>query len=75
MKAKIIKLAYNHPDSAFAYCGIGSVLFHMDEPMWACRCYLKVGQTFTHRPGTSVRKGLEEIQLTLLLSITTLGVA
>ena len=42
MKARKINLAYNHPDSAFAYCGIGSVLFHMDEPVWACRCYLKV---------------------------------
>jgi hypothetical protein len=40
LKAKKVKLTYNHPDSAFAYCGLGSVLYHMDEPAWACRAYL-----------------------------------
>lgn len=35
------KLAYNHPDEAFPYCGMGSVFYHMDEPAWALRCYLK----------------------------------
>jgi tetratricopeptide (TPR) repeat protein len=35
------KLAYNHPDEAFPYCGLGSVFYHMDEPAWALRCYLK----------------------------------
>jgi tetratricopeptide (TPR) repeat protein len=41
MKARETKLAYNHPDEAFAYCGLGSVLYHIDEPAWALRCYLK----------------------------------
>jgi len=41
MDAKKINLVYNHPDFAFPYCGLGSVLFHMDEPAWALRCYLK----------------------------------
>ena len=30
-----------HPDLAFPYCGLGSVLYHMEEPVWALRCYLK----------------------------------
>jgi len=41
MKARDIKLAYNHPDLAFAYCGLGSVFYHMEEPAWALRLYLK----------------------------------
>ena len=41
IKAKNIKLSYNHPDLAFAYCGLGSVLYHMEEPAWALRLYLK----------------------------------
>jgi len=41
MRAKDIKLAYNHPDKAFAFCGLGSVLYHMEEPAWALRAYLK----------------------------------
>lgn len=41
MKAKDIKLPYNHPDIAFAFCGLGSVLYHMEEPAWALRLYLK----------------------------------
>jgi tetratricopeptide (TPR) repeat protein len=41
MRALNIKLAKNHPDEAFAYCGLGSVLYHIDEPAWALRCYLK----------------------------------
>ena len=41
MKAKEVKLAYNHPDLAFSYCGLGSLLYHMEEPAWALRCFLK----------------------------------
>ena len=41
MKAKSVKLNYNHPDLAFAYCGLGSVLYHMEEPAWALRLYLR----------------------------------
>ena len=41
MKALNIQLAKNHPDEAFAYCGLGSVLYHIDEPAWSLRCYLK----------------------------------
>ena len=41
MKAREIKLPFNHPDQAFPYCGLGSVLYHIDEPAWALRCYLK----------------------------------
>jgi tetratricopeptide (TPR) repeat protein len=36
-----INLEYNHPDAAFAYCGLGSVFYHIDEPAWALRCFLK----------------------------------
>ena len=41
MKAKTVKLPYNHPDRAFAFCGLGSVLFHMEEQAWALRLYLQ----------------------------------
>lgn len=41
MKARAIKLVPNHPDLAFPYCGLGSVLYHMEEPAWALRLYLK----------------------------------
>jgi len=41
MHALEIRLQHNHPDEAFAYCGLGSVLYHIDEPAWALRCYLK----------------------------------
>lgn len=41
MRAKDIKLAFNHPDQAFAYCGLGSVAYHMEEPAFALRLYLK----------------------------------
>ena len=40
MNAKAIKLPYNHPDQAFAFCGLGSVFYHMEEPAWALRFYL-----------------------------------
>jgi tetratricopeptide (TPR) repeat protein len=40
MKAKSLNLVYTHPDRAFAFCGLGSVLFHMEEPAWALRLYL-----------------------------------
>ena len=36
-----VKLEYNHPDQAFPYCGLGSVFYHIDEPAWALRCFLK----------------------------------
>ena len=41
MKSKVISLPYNHPDQAFAYCGLGSVMYHMEEPAWALRLFLK----------------------------------
>lgn len=41
MKALDIKLPTRHPDAAFAYCGLGSVMYHIDEPAWALRCYLQ----------------------------------
>lgn len=41
MNAKAIKLPYNHPDLAFAFCGLGSVFYHMEEPAWALRFYLE----------------------------------
>ena len=41
MQAKDIKLAPNHPDLAFAFCGLGSVLYSMEEPAWSLRLYLK----------------------------------
>ena len=40
MKAKDIKLPYNHPDLAFAYCGLGSAFYYLDEPEWSLRLYL-----------------------------------
>jgi len=53
MRAKTINklLAYNHPDQAFAFCGLGSVLFHIDEPAWALRCYLKAREIREERLG------------------------
>lgn len=51
MKAKKISLVYNHPDLAFPYCGLGSVLFHTDEPAWALRCYLKAREIREERLG------------------------
>ena len=36
-----VVLEYNHPDQAFPYCGLGSVFYHIDEPAWALRCFLK----------------------------------
>ena len=36
-----VQLEYNHPDQAFPYCGLGSVFYHIDEPAWALRCFLK----------------------------------
>ena len=41
MNAKAIKLPYNHPDLAFAFCGLGSVFYHMEEPAWSLRFYLE----------------------------------
>mmetsp|Transcript_30757 Transcript_30757/g.47154 ORF Transcript_30757/g.47154 Transcript_30757/m.47154 type:complete len:190 (+) Transcript_30757:913-1482(+) len=41
LKAKQIKLTSNHPDLAFPYCGLGSVLYHMEEPAWSLRLFLK----------------------------------
>jgi tetratricopeptide (TPR) repeat protein len=42
IKAKDLNLTpFNHPDIAFPYCGLGSVLYHMEEPTWALRLYLR----------------------------------
>ena len=43
MNAKEVsqKLPFNHPDLAFAYCGLGSVAYHMEEPSYALRLFLK----------------------------------
>lgn len=35
------RLSADHPDNAFPYCGLGSVMYHMEEPVWALRLYLK----------------------------------
>jgi tetratricopeptide (TPR) repeat protein len=51
LKAKEIKLVYNHPDQAFPYWGLGSVLFHMEEPRWALRAYLKAREIREERLG------------------------
>ncbi|CAI2359845.1 unnamed protein product [Moneuplotes crassus] len=51
LSAKNIKLVYNHPDQAFPYCGIGSILFHMEEPVWALRAYLKAREIREERLG------------------------
>jgi len=41
MRAIEINLVYkNHPDRAFPYMGLGSVMYHIDEPAWALRCFL-----------------------------------
>lgn len=51
MKAKEVAgtLASNHPDRAFPFCGLGSVLYHMEEPAYALRLYLKARE---HREAT-----------------------
>lgn len=41
----------NHPDIAFPYCGLGSVLYHIDEPAWALRCFLKAREIREERLG------------------------
>jgi len=41
MRAKQIKLPQNHPDQAFALCGLGSVVYHMEEPSYALRLYMR----------------------------------
>lgn len=51
LSAKEIKLVYNHPDQAFPYCGLGSVLYHMEEPKWALRAYLKAREIREERLG------------------------
>lgn len=40
LQARQIKLPMNHPDQAFAFCGLGSVIYHMEEPSQALRLYL-----------------------------------
>jgi tetratricopeptide (TPR) repeat protein len=50
-RALDITLPKNHPDEAFAYCGLGSVLYHIDEPAWALRCYLKAREIREERLG------------------------
>lgn len=44
LKARNIKLPSNHPDLAFPLCGLGSVLYHMEEPSNALRMYLNAKQ-------------------------------
>jgi len=44
LKARTIQLPANHPDLAFAFCGLGSVIFHMEEPSQSMRFYLKAKQ-------------------------------
>jgi tetratricopeptide (TPR) repeat protein len=51
LSSKEIKLAYNHPDQAFPYCGLGSILFHMEEPKWALRSYSKAREIREERLG------------------------
>mmetsp|Transcript_39592 Transcript_39592/g.51879 ORF Transcript_39592/g.51879 Transcript_39592/m.51879 type:complete len:154 (-) Transcript_39592:303-764(-) len=46
-----IVLDYNHPDLAFPYCGLGSVFYHVDEPAWALRCFLKAREIREMRLG------------------------
>ena len=41
LKARKVALPQNHPDLAFAFCGLGSVVFHMEEPSQALRLYLR----------------------------------
>lgn len=42
MRAIKIDLIYgHHPDKAFPFMGLGSVMYHIDEPAWALRCFLK----------------------------------
>ena len=51
MRARAVKLVSNHPDQAFAYCCLGSVLYHIDEPAWSLRCYLKARKIREERLG------------------------
>ena len=51
MRARAIKLVSNHPDQAFAYCCLGSVMYHIDEPAWALRCFLKARKIREERIG------------------------
>ena len=46
-----INLPKNHPDQAFPYCGLGSVLYHIDEPAWALRCFLAAREIREERLG------------------------
>ena len=46
-----VQLPYNHPDAAFPYCGLGSVFYHVDEPVWALRCFLKAREIREERLG------------------------
>ena len=46
-----IQLPYNHPDLAFPYCGLGSVFYHVDEPAWALRCFLRAREIREERLG------------------------
>lgn len=46
-----VQLPYNHPDAAFPYCGLGSVFYHVDEPAWALRCFLKAREIREERLG------------------------
>ena len=40
---------FNNPDRALAFCGLGSVLYHMEEYKLSARCFLKVGVFFVKK--------------------------
>jgi hypothetical protein len=44
LKARSIKLPSNHPDLAFPFAGLGSVMYHMEEPSNSLRMYLSAKQ-------------------------------
>lgn len=46
-----VALAENHPDQAFPYCGLGSVFYHIDEPAWSLRCFLRAREIREERLG------------------------
>lgn len=51
MRARTIKLPADHPDEAFAFCCLGSVFYHIDEPAWSLRCFLRAREIREKRLG------------------------
>lgn len=41
MKFHTDKLSSDHPDRALPYCGLGSVLYHMEEYELSARAFMK----------------------------------